>query len=194
MAETVADLAIEVSARTDDARARLKELETLGERFAGRLGQSFEALALDGASLRETLRNLALDLSQMALRSAFAPIESAIAGAFSGLAGGAAPFARGGVVQQAMPVPFAEGGVISAPAAFPLRGGRTGLMGEDGPEAILPLARGRDGRLGVQAEGAPSNTNVTVNIQTPDLEGFRQSRGQITAQLARAVGRGQRNL
>jgi len=194
MAETVADLAIEVSARTDEARAQLKELETLGERFAGRLGRSFERVALDGAGLRDVLQNLALDLSRMAFQSAFAPVESAIASAFGGLAGGTVPFAAGGLVQQAMPVPFADGGVVSAPVAFPLRGGRTGVAGEAGPEAILPLSRGPDGRLGVRAEGAAGATNVTVNISTPDIEGFRQNQGQITAQIARAVGRGQRNL
>lgn len=194
MTETVANLAVEVSARTEDARAKLKELETLGERFAGRLGRSFERVALDGAGLRDVLQNLALDLSRMAFRSAFAPIEGAFASAFSGLASNVVPFGRGSILQQAMPVPFADGGVISAPVAFPLRGGRTGVAGEAGPEAILPLARGRDGRLGVRADGASGVTNVTVNISTPDAESFRQSGGQISAQIARAVQRGQRNL
>lgn len=194
MAETVADLAIEVSARTDDARARLKELENLGESFAGRMSRSLEAVALDGEGLRGVLQNLALDLSRLALRSAFTPIESAVGGLFGGLAGGVLPFAKGGVLQQAMPVPFADGGVVSAPVAFPLRSGRTGLAGEAGPEAILPLARGRDGRLGVRAGGGTGALSVTVNISTPDIEGFRQSGGQISAQIARAVQRGQRNL
>ena len=194
MAETVADLAIEVSARTDDARARLKELESLGERFAGRMSRSLEAVALDGEGLRGVLQNLALDLSRLALRSAFKPIESAVGGLFGGLAGGVLPFAKGGVVQQAMPVPFADGGVISAPVGFPLRGGRMGLAGEAGPEAILPLARGRDGRLGVRADSGPAQTNITVNISTPDVEGFRRNRGEIGAQIARAAARGQRNL
>ncbi len=194
MTETVANLAVEVSARTDDARARLQELETLGERFAGRLSRSFEEVALDGEGLRGVLQNLALDLSRLALRSAFAPLETAFASAFAGLAGGVQPFGGGGVVQRAMPVPFADGGVISAPVAFPLRGGRTGVAGEAGPEAILPLARGRDGRLGVQAEGGGGVINISVNISTPDIEGFRRNRGEIGAQIARAASRGQRNL
>jgi len=194
MAETVADIAIEVSARTDDARARLKDLESLGERFAGRMSRSLEAVALDGEGLRSVLQNLALDLSRLALRSAFAPIESAVGGLFGGLTGGVLPFARGGVLQQAMPVPFADGGVVSAPVAFPLRGGRTGVAGEAGPEAILPLARGRDGRLGVRAGGGTDALSVTVNISTPDVEGFRRNRGEIGAQIARAASRGQRNL
>jgi phage-related minor tail protein len=95
---------------------------------------------------------------------------------------------------QGAPVPFARGGVISAPHAFPLGGGRTGIAGEAGPEAILPLARGPDGRLGVSASGSAGPANITINIATPDIESFRRSETQVAAQLARAVALGQRNL
>jgi chromosome segregation ATPase len=56
---------------------------------------------------------------------------------------------------------FANGGVVSSPMAFPMAGGKTGLMGEAGPEAIMPLTR-RNGRLGV--EGSP--VNVRINNYT----------------------------
>jgi len=75
---------------------------------------------------------------------------------------------------------------------FPMRGGM-GLMGEAGPEAVMPLARGLDGRLGVAASGGGS-TVINVNISTPDLAGFQRSRGQVAAQLARAVARGNGRL
>lgn len=42
--------------------------------------------------------------------------------------------------------------------------------------------------------GGGGNVNVTVNISTPDVQGFRQSQSQIAAMLTRAVARGQRNL
>jgi phage-related minor tail protein len=73
-----------------------------------------------------------------------------------------------------------------------MRGG-AGLMGERGAEAILPLARGPDGRLGVQSDGGGA-VNVNVQISTPDVAGFERSRSQVSALLARAVQRGQRNL
>jgi phage-related minor tail protein len=92
-----------------------------------------------------------------------------------------------------MPKPFAQGGVIASPVTFPLGGGRTGLAGEAGPEAILPLARGPDGRLGVRSDGGRS-VAITMNISTPDAESFRRSETQIGAMLARAVSRGQRNI
>jgi hypothetical protein len=56
----------------------------------------------------------------------------------------------------------------------------------------MPLARGRDGRLGVIASGG--GTAITINIATPDVEGFRRSETYVTGQIARAVARGQRGL
>ena len=69
-----------------------------------------------------------------------------------------------------------------------------GLMGEAGAEAIMPLGRTADGRLGVAAEPGRAPTHVTVNIATPDVAGFERSQTQISAALARAVARGQRGL
>ena len=87
-------------------------------------------------------------------------------------------------------MPFANGGIVNSPVLFPLRGG-TGLMGEAGPEAIMPLARGSDGKLGVRGGG--HGQHVTINISTPDVQSFRQSQGQIAAQMSRMLARGQRN-
>ncbi len=89
-------------------------------------------------------------------------------------------------------MPFANGGIVSSPVSFPMRGGR-GLMGEAGPEAIMPLARGADGRLGVQTQGGGRAVNVVMNITTPDAGSFRRSQSQIAAQMGRAIGQGQRN-
>ena len=65
---------------------------------------------------------------------------------------GILPFADGAAFSQGRVMPFARGGVVTAPTQFPMRGG-TGLMGEAGPEAILPLSRGADGSLGVRSQG-----------------------------------------
>ena len=88
-------------------------------------------------------------------------------------------------------MPFANGGVVTGPVSFPMRGGM-GLMGEAGPEAIMPLTRGADGKLGVRSSGGQPIT-VVMNISTPDVQGFRRSQGQIAAQMSRALSRGNRN-
>jgi phage-related minor tail protein len=114
-----------------------------------------------------------------------------LAEAVGGVVNGLLPFAEGAPFSQGRVMPFARGGVLSGPVSFPMRGG-TGLMGEAGPEAVLPLSRGANGRLGVSVEGGGRPVNVTLNIATPDVEGFSRSKGQIAAQLGRAIARGKR--
>ena len=101
------------------------------------------------------------------------------------------PFAQGGALAVGTVTPFAEGGIVATPSYFPLGHG-LGLMGEAGAEAILPLARGPDGRLGVRSGEAPAAPAITVNIAASDLDSFRRSEAQVTAALARAVARGRR--
>jgi len=67
------------------------------------------------------------------------------------------------------------------------------LMGEAGAEAIMPLSRGADGRLGVRAQAGGGAVSVVMNITSPDVEGFRRSRSQVAAEVGRALARGQRN-
>lgn len=194
MTDHVASLSVEVRAETGDARQKLKELEKLGDAFGGKITRAFEGAIFRGRSLGDTLRALALDMSKLALKAAFQPLQQAAGSVFAQAAQGMFGFAKGGVVGRPMPVPFASGGVIASPITFPLSGGRLGLAGEAGAEAILPLARGPDGRLGVRAGGGGQGVAITFNISTPDMESFRRSEGQIAAMLNRAVARGQRNL
>jgi phage-related minor tail protein len=88
---------------------------------------------------------------------------------------------------------FADGGVVNAPTWFPHAQG-LGLAGEAGPEAIMPLARGPDGKLGVRGGARAAPVSVTVNVTTPDADSFRRSEAQVSAALARAVARGQRAM
>jgi len=78
---------------------------------------------------------------------------------------GAFGMANGGVIgAHGVDAAYAGGGVpglsahrnsvVDRPTPFALPGGKTGLMGEAGPEAIIPLARGAGGKLGVRATGA----------------------------------------
>jgi len=185
-------LTVRVNADTTQLEQQLNETAKLGRQFGTALSNSFVDIALKGKGLSDVLRSLALRLSEIALKAAFKPLTDSIGNALAGLVGGAG-FAGGGVIRQGLPVPFAQGGVIASPVTFPLAGNRLGLAGERGPEAILPLARGPDGRLGVRAGGG-AGIAVTFNVTTPDAESFRRSETQLAALLARAVAQGQRNL
>jgi len=72
------------------------------------------------------------------------------------------PNADGNVIANNKIVPYAKGGLISRPTIFPLADGAA-LAGEAGTEAIMPLRRGRDGKLGVEASGGNIG-NITVNV------------------------------
>lgn len=194
MTDQTASLSIRVGADTSDARRQLHDLQRLGDAFGRRITGAFEDAAFSGATLGDTLRSLALDLSRLSLRGALLPMQSAVSDGFTSMFKGLFGYAKGGVVGSPMPQAFAQGGVVASPVTFPLGGGRMGLAGEAGPEAILPLARGADGRLGVRAGSGAAPVSINMTISTPDAESFRRSEGQIAAMLSRTVGRGQRNL
>jgi len=160
------------------------------------LSQAFVGATVGGRQFDDVLKSLALRMSSLAVSASFRPVAGVVSGGlealFSGLFGTkpAMPVARNanGAIK-----PFAAGGVIGTPTYFPLMSGGTGLAGEAGPEAIVPLRRGPDGRLGIAAGGA-SSANVTINIATQDADSFRRSEVYLTGQIARAVTRGQRGL
>jgi lambda family phage tail tape measure protein len=84
-----------------------------------------------------------------------------------GAAGPNFGFAMGGAFAKNGIVPFAMGGVVDKPTLFKFANGgagRLGLMGEAGPEAIMPLRRLPNGRLGVEQAGGGSPVSVTVNV------------------------------
>lgn len=173
-----------------------QDAQSLERGLSRGLRGALRGAVVEGDSLSESLRRLATSLVNTAFNDAVRPVTDQVGGLLSqgvgALLGGLLPFASGGGFTQGRVMPFANGGVVSGPVAFPMRGGRSGLMGEAGPEAIMPLARGPDGRLGVRAQGGGA-VSVVMNVTTPDVEGFRRSQGQIAAQLGRVIGRGARN-
>ncbi|MCQ0971880.1 phage tail tape measure protein [Paracoccus sp. TK19116] len=172
-----------------------REVGTLSSGLEGGLRRAFEGVAFDGLKLSDALKGVARTMADTIYSIAMKPVEQALAGSIAGGLGnmisGVKPFADGGAFSQGRVMAFAKGGVVTQPTHFPMRGA-TGLMGEAGPEAIMPLTRGADGRLGVATQGGRA-TQVTINISTPDVEGFRRSQSQIAAQLGRALARGERN-
>jgi phage-related minor tail protein len=172
-----------------------REVNTLSNGISGGLRKAFDGLIFDGMKLNDALKTVANTIVDTIYSIAMKPVTGALGGLLAqgvaGVMGAGMPFANGGAFSQGRVMPFAKGGVVSSPTSFPMRGG-LGLMGEAGPEAIMPLARGPDGRLGVQAGGGRS-VNVVMNITTPDVQGFQRSQSQVAAQVSRALSRGQRN-
>jgi len=173
-----------------------KDVERLSGSISSGLRQAIKGLIFDGDKLSDALKSIAESMLDSAHSIALDPVKDGLGEFFAKGVSDLFPsffqFKNGGSFTQGRVTPFASGGVVGGPTMFPMRGG-FGLMGEAGPEAIMPLTRGSDGRLGVRSEGSGRAVNVVMNISTPDVEGFRRSNSQIAAQMGRVLSRGQRN-
>ncbi|MBU2982731.1 phage tail tape measure protein [Lentibacter algarum] len=171
------------------------DVASLEKGLSGGLRRAVDGVVLDGMKLSDVFGTIAQSMINATYAAAVKPVTDHFGGLLSqgigGLMGSLFGFEKGGSFAQGRVMPFANGGVVSGPTTFPMRGG-TGLMGEAGPEAIMPLSRGSDGKLGVRGGGG-SSVNVVMNITTPDAEGFRRSQSQIAAQMGRVLARGNRN-
>lgn len=171
----------------DDLGGVSDELERIGDLADGvarSISTAFRGALTDGKSFRSVLSDIAGAFADIALKAAFKPLGSLVGGLVENLFA-ATNAALGGVT------PFAKGGVIATPSYFPLGRG-TGLAGEAGPEAIMPLQRGADGRLGVAGGGRA--VNVTFNVTASDARSFAASEAEVSAMLLRAVKRGTRGI
>ena len=96
------------------------------------------------------------------------------------------PSAKGNVFAKNKIVPYAYGGIVNKPTLFPLANGM-GLMGEAGPEAIMPLKRGANGKLGVQSSGGVGNIVVNVDASGSSVQGDSAQSEQFGRALAAAI-------
>src|SRR4051794_14816027 len=191
MADDPADGVNALSTSVDDVSTRTRGLTSSSNAFARAITSAFAQGATGAKSFDSVLQSLVLRLSNLSVSMAIKPAVGALFGGSKLSLGGL--FSSSSAADAGSVQPFAKGGVIATPNFFPLGGSRVGLAGEAGPEAIMPLTRGPDGRLGVASAGGAA-PNVTVNIATPDAESFRRSDVYLTGLIARAVARGQRGL
>jgi len=165
----IGKLAADYGAATEEAE-KLKSAQESAQQVA----QMFGETAVDGIlgliegtrSAADVMRDLVRQLARAALQAAIlgnGPLAGMFGmngrGLIGGLLGG---FAAGGVFQSGDVTAFSAGGVVGRPTLFPMARG-AGLMGEAGPEAIMPLARGLGGKLGVRASGGGVIVNVVNN-------------------------------
>ena len=179
------------AAKVDQEMAKLTEtfdpFQELVKGVAGTIESELNsafASVLDGTkTLGDALLDFASNVLAQVAQDLFAqqfskPIAAGIAGIFA---------ADGRVFNSAGVTPFAKGGVVGGPTIFPFANG-VGLMGEAGPEAIMPLARGADGKLGVAAANGNSAPNITINNYSgQDATASSDSAGNIIVEIGRAI-------
>lgn len=170
-----------------------KDASSMTRSMSSSIRTAFQSVLVDGKSLGDALTKLGSSMSNAILNQAMQPVQSAVGGGVQSILSGVLGFSKGAAFGAGRVAAFARGGVVDGPTHFPMRGG-VGLMGEAGPEAIMPLTRGADGRLGVRTSGGSSAVNVTMNISSPDADSFRRSQSQVAAEMSRAIQRGRRNL
>lgn len=208
--QSLSDIELSLASTETVSRAFRSEIEsvsasmTSASRQASGLSRSlgssfntaFSSLILGGEKMKDVLRSLGQSIIQKTFTSAMTPLSNSLGNALTtgaeGLFSSLFKFQNGGAFSTGRVRAFANGGIVDGPTPFPMRGA-TGLMGEAGPEAIMPLTRGTDGKLGVRSEGGRA-VSVSVNVTSPDAASFKRSRSQIAAQMSRAISRGHRNL
>lgn len=144
-----------------------KEAKTTNEIMADGL-QNFADEVINGADAMDSLRKVALQTLRDIINN-ISGVSGAGTGGLGSILGGVVSNGLSSVFKDfnlgslSMPKFFAKGGVVNAATAFPLGGGM-GVMGEAGAEAIMPLARGSDGKLGVKGGGG-ATVNQTIVVQ-----------------------------
>lgn len=156
------------------AEAYIKSVGTLGQQIAGAITQTFSSLEDTFVQFTKTGKVNFTDFAQAVLDDLNRIIIRSLI--IAPLAKGILNFAAGGdsvqiegATQGAPSKQFAAGGVFDSPTTFGYGGGKTGLLGEAGPEAIVPLSRNSSGELGIKSSTAPVYVNI-VNNSGGDVE------------------------
>jgi hypothetical protein len=188
----------------------LEEIAATQEKIASILESSMESALMsivDGTkSVKDAFKSMAAEIIKELYRIFVVKrITGMIVGAFGGgsvgmtaapavnpMAGmsGAEmlPQAMGGAWMKGVQM-FANGGVVDSPTMFGHSGG-VGVMGEAGPEAIMPLKRGANGKLGVSVEGGSGSVVVNNNINVTggsDPAAIRMEVAKLMPQITSAT-------
>ena len=160
----------------DGLRAELSDVSLRAERI-GDLADGVARSMSAGVSRRGARREVAARACSARCRAAFADIAlKAAMKPVGGLIGGLVEGLFTATNPALAVTPFAKGGVLRRRRYFP-HGRGLGLAGEAGPEAILPLQRGSDGRLGVAGGGGA--VNVTFNVTATDARSFVGAEAEV---------------
>jgi len=180
--KTVAGLEAQITAnenllRIEEERKRMNDLVT------DSMEKGLMAMADGTKSVKDAFRDMAREIIAELYRILVVQQMVNAAKSFFGF-----PFADGGAFSGGSQIQaYADGGVVGSPTLFPMAGGKTGLMGEAGPEAIMPLKRGANGKLGVQMEGGGGDNvviNQSFNFQANGDDSVKKIIAQAAPQIA----------
>ncbi len=157
------------------AEEKANRLKSAAQDFGMTFQSAFENSIIEGEEFSSVLSSLLKDIERIILRVAVTgPLAGTLSGIFSSL-----PFfssAHGNVFSTGRLIPFATGGLITSPVLFPMANGGTGLAGENGDEAIMPLFRASNGDLGIKSAGG---SGVEINVYAPEGSSVSQSSQMI---------------
>jgi len=159
-----------------------QQQEQLADYIANSMGDALMSIVDGTMSVKDAFKSMAADIIKELYRVLV--VQQMVNAAKTAMGF----FADGGVISGGTEVKaYANGGVVGGPTTFPMAGGKTGLMGEAGPEAIMPLKRGANGKLGVQMEGGGGDTivvNQSFNFQANGDATIKQLIAQAAPKIA----------
>jgi len=132
---------------------------------------------------KDMVNSMLNDFARLIVRT---QITGPLAQGLGALIGNIFGSADGNIFSSGRPVrAFAKGAVVFEPTLFPMANG-TGLMGEAGPEAIMPLRRLPSGRLGVESAGGGGSA-YTVNVDARGSNDPAATAKQVEEAVDRAL-------
>lgn len=180
--KAVEDNAAATKAAADEAQALADQW---GSFVTAAIDDVFSGLTQGADAATDAVKRLLIQLAAQLAAMKAIEIFRWVSGSASLVAKGAA-YGFGGAKM------FAQGGVFNSPTAFTFGGGQLGVMGEAGPEAVMPLKRGADGKLGVAGGGMVNVYNyagAAVSVER-NRDETRIIIDRVRSQIAADISRG----
>ena len=140
----------------DDIAKSAERVSQHADALSSSFSDTFASIVTGADDAGEALSRLAMQWASTLAQQGFETL-------FDSVFDSVMPNAKGNAFLHGQVTPFANGGVVNSPTLFPMAKG-VGLMGEAGPEAVMPLRRGSNGKLGVEASGGGGTVEVLVRV------------------------------